>query len=104
MDGLRCEQQQQRGQRKGWYGSVQSGTGQVVSPVESIFDLNNATIALLWGLDQVQSRAETVPLPLEEHTLFFDAKNDPNNAEGRSMVDRFAYLGQDDIVTCDPEA
>ncbi|CAK9044513.1 Protein DD3-3 [Durusdinium trenchii] len=55
------------------------------------------------NLVQVQARAETIPLSLESHTLFFDAKNDPNNAEGRSLVDRFAYLDQNKIVTCDPD-
>ena len=52
----------------------------------------------------MQSRAETIPRQLDQHTLFFDAKNDPNNAEGRELVDRFAYLDQDKIVTCDPDA
>lgn len=55
------------------------------------------------NLVQVQSRAETIPLPLEKQTLLFDAQANPNDPEGKALVDRFAYLDQDKIVTCDPE-
>merc|ERR1712190_684472 len=52
---------------------------------------------------QVASRAETVPLPLSKHSFFFDAATDPNNAVGRKLVERFAFLDQDANVACDPE-
>lgn len=55
------------------------------------------------NLVQVQSRAETIPLPLEKQTLLFDATANPNDPEGKALVDRFAYLDQDKIVTCDPD-
>lgn len=54
------------------------------------------------NLVQVASRGENVPLPVEEHTLLFNARNDPGNTGGRQLVDRFAYLDQDSIVTCNP--
>lgn len=34
------------------------------------------------------------------HTLLFDARHNPNDQEGRRLVDKFAYLDQDQIVTC----
>jgi hypothetical protein len=55
------------------------------------------------NLVQVAARGENVPLPLSRQTLFFNAQSDPDNAEGRARVDRFAYLDQDSLVTCDPE-
>ncbi|CAE7406509.1 DD3-3, partial [Symbiodinium pilosum] len=55
------------------------------------------------NLVQVQSRSETVPLPLEKHTLLFNAAENPGDQAGRKLVDRFAYLDQDGIVTCDPD-
>ena len=55
------------------------------------------------NLVQVQSRSETIPLPLEKHTLLFDAAANPGDEEGRKLVDKFAFLNQDEIVTCDPE-
>jgi len=55
------------------------------------------------NLVQLQNRDETVPLPMNKHTLFFDAQADPNNEDGKRMVTKFAYLDQDSIVTCDPE-
>jgi len=56
------------------------------------------------NLVQLASRDETVPLPIEKHTLLFDAIANPNDEEGRRLVERFAYLDQDTIVTCDPES
>eukprot|EP00933_Yihiella_yeosuensis_P077399 TRINITY_DN8783_c0_g2_i1.p1 TRINITY_DN8783_c0_g2~~TRINITY_DN8783_c0_g2_i1.p1 ORF type:complete len:1378 (-),score=299.79 TRINITY_DN8783_c0_g2_i1:373-4506(-) len=55
------------------------------------------------NLVQVANRGETVPVPLEKHTLFFNAAEDPDNQEGRRLVDRFAFLDQDKYVTCDPD-
>lgn len=55
------------------------------------------------NLVQIQSRAETIPLPLEKHTLLFDARANPNDPAGKALVDKFAYLDQDQIVTCDPD-
>ncbi|CAJ1336574.1 unnamed protein product [Effrenium voratum] len=55
------------------------------------------------NLVQVQSRSETVPLPLSKHTLLFNALANPDDPEGRRLADKFAYLGQDSIVTCDPD-
>eukprot|EP00931_Biecheleriopsis_adriatica_P038083 TRINITY_DN2183_c0_g1_i1.p1 TRINITY_DN2183_c0_g1~~TRINITY_DN2183_c0_g1_i1.p1 ORF type:complete len:1371 (+),score=250.20 TRINITY_DN2183_c0_g1_i1:134-4114(+) len=55
------------------------------------------------NLVQVASRGETVPLPIEQHTLLFDATQNPNDEDGRRLVDRFAFLDQDKIVTCDPD-
>ncbi|CAE7704999.1 DD3-3, partial [Symbiodinium necroappetens] len=55
------------------------------------------------NLVQVKSRSETVPLPIDQHTLLFDASSNPNDPEGRRLVDKFAFLDQDSIVTCDPE-
>ncbi|OLP88326.1 Protein DD3-3 [Symbiodinium microadriaticum] len=55
------------------------------------------------NLVQVKSRSETVPLPIDQHTLLFDASANPNDPEGRRLVDKFAFLDQDSIVTCDPE-
>ena len=37
------------------------------------------------------------------HTLLFDARHNPDDQEGRRLVDKFAYLDQDQIVTCDPD-
>mmetsp|Transcript_25366 Transcript_25366/g.45962 ORF Transcript_25366/g.45962 Transcript_25366/m.45962 type:complete len:1344 (-) Transcript_25366:286-4317(-) len=55
------------------------------------------------NLVQVAARGETVPVALEKHTLFFDASKNPSDEEGRRLVDKFAYLDQDSIVTCNPE-
>ncbi|CAJ1446029.1 unnamed protein product, partial [Effrenium voratum] len=55
------------------------------------------------NLVQVQSRSETVPLPLSKHTLLFNALANPDDPEGRRLADKFAYLDQDSIVTCDPD-
>eukprot|EP00439_Symbiodinium_sp_Y106_P040210 s1065_g4.t3 len=56
------------------------------------------------NLVQLKSRDETVPLPVEQHTLLFNAFANPNDEEGRRLVEKFAYLDQDSIVTCDPES
>lgn len=55
------------------------------------------------NLVQLQNRQETVPLPMDKHTLFFNAQANPNDEEGKRLVTKFAYLDQDSIVTCDPE-
>ncbi|CAJ1380662.1 unnamed protein product [Effrenium voratum] len=55
------------------------------------------------NLVQMQSRDETIPMPIEKHTLLFDATVNPNDEAGRGLVEKFAYLDQDSIVTCDPE-
>jgi len=56
------------------------------------------------NLVQVAKRGETVPLPLSQHTLFFDAARKPTDAEGRRLVEKFAFLDQDQFVTCDPDS
>jgi hypothetical protein len=55
------------------------------------------------NLVQVASRGETVPLPLERHSMFFDAAGALGSAEGRALVEKFAYLGQDVDGKCDVE-
>merc|ERR1740121_490095 len=55
------------------------------------------------NLVQLGVRGENVPLPIEQHTLFFDAATNPEDPEGRALVDKFAYLEQDKFVSCDPD-
>ncbi|CAK9081967.1 Protein DD3-3 [Durusdinium trenchii] len=54
------------------------------------------------NLVQLQSQDETVPLPMDKHTLLFNALANPNDEEGKNLVRKFAYLDQESIVTCDP--
>mmetsp|Transcript_18783 Transcript_18783/g.33372 ORF Transcript_18783/g.33372 Transcript_18783/m.33372 type:complete len:1366 (+) Transcript_18783:92-4189(+) len=59
------------------------------------------------NLVQVAARGETVPLPVAQHTLLFDALAQPDGdafARGRALVDQFAYLDQDKNVACDPDS
>eukprot|EP00438_Fugacium_kawagutii_P014091 Skav231794 [mRNA] locus=scaffold734:99355:104163:+ [translate_table: standard] len=55
------------------------------------------------NLVQLENREETVPLPMDRHTLFFNARANPNDEEGKRLVTKFAYLDQDSLVECDPE-
>lgn len=51
---------------------------------------------------QVAARGENVPLTLDRHTLFTDG-SDTSDAEGRALVDKFAWLDQDANVKCNPD-
>jgi hypothetical protein len=54
------------------------------------------------NLVQVASASETVPLPIDEHTLLFNAADGIMSTD-RQLVESFAYLRQD-LTNCDPEA
>eukprot|EP00931_Biecheleriopsis_adriatica_P060044 TRINITY_DN36032_c0_g1_i1.p1 TRINITY_DN36032_c0_g1~~TRINITY_DN36032_c0_g1_i1.p1 ORF type:complete len:1435 (-),score=279.90 TRINITY_DN36032_c0_g1_i1:50-4354(-) len=55
------------------------------------------------NLVQVSDIGENVPLPLSQHTLFFDAKAEADNSEGKEMARKLAYLDQQGIAACDKE-
>lgn len=64
------------------------------------------------NLVQIGNRGGNKPLPIENHTLFFDGVNDPDGeeaAKGKELVAKFAYLDQkkhaaDAGNTCDDDS
>eukprot|EP00930_Biecheleria_cincta_P029979 TRINITY_DN20799_c0_g2_i1.p1 TRINITY_DN20799_c0_g2~~TRINITY_DN20799_c0_g2_i1.p1 ORF type:complete len:1459 (-),score=258.41 TRINITY_DN20799_c0_g2_i1:61-4437(-) len=55
------------------------------------------------NLVQVQNSEENVPLPLKKHTLLFDANSNPDDEEGKRLVQKFAYLDQGSVAPCDKD-
>lgn len=75
-----------------WYGPLQLGASAVNGRNHPL-----ATGAATWI--SVGRRWPSAPRVVR-HTLLFDARHNPNDQEGRRLVDKFAYLDQDQIVTC----
>jgi hypothetical protein len=55
------------------------------------------------NLVQIAGNGENIPLPIEEHTLLFNSRANPDDPDGRALVDRFAYLDQEKYVACDAD-